>query len=43
VVKGLEVVDKIAGTSTSKAQDRDRPLTDIRIIKARLVKRKRNG
>jgi cyclophilin family peptidyl-prolyl cis-trans isomerase len=43
VVKGLDVVDKIAGTSTSKAQDRDRPLTDIRIIKARLIKRKRKG
>lgn len=41
VVRGLEVVDAIAATPTSKAQDRDRPLTDIRVLKARLVKRKR--
>jgi cyclophilin family peptidyl-prolyl cis-trans isomerase len=41
VVKGLEVADKIAVVSTSKGTDRDRPLQDIRIIKARLVKRKR--
>jgi peptidyl-prolyl cis-trans isomerase B (cyclophilin B) len=36
VVSGLEVVDKIAGTKTSPD---NRPLTDIRIIKAKLVKR----
>ena len=41
VVKGLEVVDKIATVQTSKAQDRDRPLQDVRIIKTKLVKRKR--
>lgn len=41
VVKGLEVVDKIAAVQTSKAQDRDRPLQDVRIIKTKLVKRKR--
>jgi peptidyl-prolyl cis-trans isomerase B (cyclophilin B) len=41
VVKGLEVADKIAVVSTSKGTDRDRPLQDIRIIKARLIKRKR--
>lgn len=41
VVYGLEVVDIIAATPTSKAQDRDRPLKDMRIIKARLVKRKK--
>ena len=41
VVKGLEVVDKIAAVQTSKAQDRDRPLQDVRIIKAKLIKRKR--
>ena len=41
VVKGLDVVDKIAATPTSKGQDRDRPLQDIRIIKAKLVKRKK--
>ncbi|MGN6400227.1 MAG: peptidylprolyl isomerase [Flavisolibacter sp.] len=41
VVKGLDVVDKIGATPTSKEQDRDRPLKDIRIIKAKLVKRKK--
>jgi len=41
VVKGLEVVDKIAAVQTSKAQDRDRPLQDVRIIKMKLVKRKK--
>ena len=42
VVKGLDVVDKIAVVQTSKAQDRDRPLQDVRIIKAKLIKRKRH-
>jgi cyclophilin family peptidyl-prolyl cis-trans isomerase len=42
VVKGLDVVDKIAAVSTSKGQDGDRPLEDIRIIKAKLIKRKKN-
>ncbi|MGN6165447.1 MAG: peptidylprolyl isomerase [Flavisolibacter sp.] len=41
VVTGLDVVDKIAATPTSKEQDRDRPLQDVRIIKAKLVKRKK--
>ena len=41
VVNGFEVVDKIAAVQTSKAQDRDRPLQDVRIIKAKLIKRKR--
>jgi len=41
VVSGLNVVDKIASTSTSAGQDRDRPLQDIRILKARLIKRKK--
>jgi peptidyl-prolyl cis-trans isomerase B (cyclophilin B) len=41
VVKGLDVVDRIAVVQTSKAQDRDRPLEDIRILKAKLIKRKR--
>lgn len=41
VIKGLEVVDKIAEVQTSRAQDRDRPLQDVRIIKAKLVKRKK--
>src|SRR6187397_2522664 len=43
VVKGLEVVDKIATVQTSKSQDRDRPLQDVRIIKAKLIKRKRHA
>ena len=42
VVKGLDVVDKIADVPTSKGRDRDRPLEDVRILKARLIKRKRN-
>ena len=41
VVKGLDVVDKIAAVETSKNMDRDRPISDVRIIKARLVKRKK--
>jgi len=39
-VTGLDVVDKIASYRTSTGQDRDRPLQDVRIIKARLMKRK---
>jgi cyclophilin family peptidyl-prolyl cis-trans isomerase len=41
VVKGMDVVDKIASVETSKAADRDRPLQDVRIIKAKLIKRKK--
>jgi len=41
VVKGLDVVDKIAAVQTSKGNDRDRPLQDVRIIKAKLIKRKK--
>lgn len=40
VVRGLEVVDRIAAVPTSKAADRDRPLQDVRIVRMRLVKRK---
>jgi cyclophilin family peptidyl-prolyl cis-trans isomerase len=40
VITGLDVVDKIAATPTSKDEDRDRPLEDVRILKARLIKRK---
>jgi len=43
VVKGMDVVDKIASVQTSKGDDRDRPLEDVRIIKAKLTKRKRNA
>jgi len=42
VVNGLDVVDKIAAAPTSKGEDRDRPLEDVRIIKAKLIKRKKN-
>jgi len=41
VIKGLEVVDKIAALPTSRGRDKDRPLQDIRILKAQLIKRKR--
>ena len=40
VVSGLNVVDSIAVTPTAGDQGGNRPLTDIRIIKARLIKRK---
>ena len=40
VITGLEVVDSIAATATGGRQNGDRPLQDIKIIKARLVKRK---
>ncbi|HVG12980.1 MAG TPA: peptidylprolyl isomerase [Flavisolibacter sp.] len=39
VVKGIEVVDSIAATPTSRTPP-DRPLTDVRIIKAKLVRRR---
>jgi peptidyl-prolyl cis-trans isomerase B (cyclophilin B) len=42
VVKGLDVVDQIAAVQTSRAQDRDRPLQDVRIIRATLIKRKKS-
>ena len=41
VVRGLDVVDRIAALPTSRGTDRDRPLQDVRIVKARLVKRKK--
>ena len=41
VVKGLEVLDTIAAVPTSKGVDRDRPLENVSIIKAKLVKRKK--
>jgi cyclophilin family peptidyl-prolyl cis-trans isomerase len=41
VVKGLEVVDRIAAIETSKGPpDRDRPLQDVRILSVKLVKRR---
>jgi peptidyl-prolyl cis-trans isomerase B (cyclophilin B) len=41
VIKGLDVVDSIAIVPTSKGADRDRPLEDVMIQKATLVKRKK--
>jgi cyclophilin family peptidyl-prolyl cis-trans isomerase len=41
VVKGMEVIDKIAVVPTSRNIDRDRPITDVKIIKARLIKRRK--
>lgn len=40
VVKGQDIVERIARTATSKGPDRDRPFEDVRILKARLVKRR---
>jgi cyclophilin family peptidyl-prolyl cis-trans isomerase len=42
VIKGLEVVDRIAAVSTSRNPP-DRPQDDVRITRARLVKRKGSG
>ena len=42
VVKGIEVIDSIASEPTSKGVDRDRPLKDVRILHAKLVKRKKH-
>ncbi|MBI3138081.1 MAG: peptidylprolyl isomerase [Sphingobacteriales bacterium] len=43
VVKGTEVIDKIAAVPTSKGVDRDRPLENVVILKARLIRRKKYG
>ena len=42
VVSGLDVVDKIAAVPTSKGEDRDRPLEDVRVLKAHLIKRSKH-
>lgn len=41
VIKGIEVIDAIGAIETSKGADKDRPLTDVRIIKMKLIKRKK--
>ena len=41
VIRGIEVIDKIASVQTSKGSDRDRPVENVVIIKAKLIKRKR--
>lgn len=40
VAKGIEVIERIASTPTSKSVDKDRPLKDIRILKTRLIRRR---
>ena len=42
IVKGMDIVEKIAAVQTSRGNDRDRPLQDVRIIKAKLIKRKKH-
>ena len=41
VVHGQEVVDKIAGMPVSTGPDTNRPLQDVRIVSAKLIKRKK--
>ena len=41
VIIGMEVIDKIATVATSRKADRDRPMENVMIIKAKLVKRKK--
>jgi peptidyl-prolyl cis-trans isomerase B (cyclophilin B) len=41
VISGLDVLDKIAAVPTSRGADRDRPLENVMIVKAKLVKRKK--
>ncbi len=40
VLRGLEVIDKIAAVETSTGTDKDRPIDDVMILKVKLVKRK---
>ena len=43
LINGMDVVDQIAAVQTSKQQpDRDRPLQDVNILHAKLVKRKKH-
>ena len=39
VIAGIDVIDSIAATPTSKGVDKDRPLNDVKIIIARMIKR----
>lgn len=39
VVRGVEVIDSIATTPTARDRGSDRPITDVKIIRARLIKR----
>ena len=40
VVSGMEIVDRIAAEPTSKGDDMDRPLLNVRIISTKLIRRK---
>jgi cyclophilin family peptidyl-prolyl cis-trans isomerase len=40
VVFGMETIDKIAAEPTSKGDDLDRPLKDVRILHTKLIRRK---
>ena len=41
VVSGMSTVDLIASEPSSKGEDKDRPLKNVRILSARLIKRKK--
>ena len=41
LISGMDVLDSIATTETSKSTDRDRPLTDVKILDVKLIKRKK--
>lgn len=41
VIEGIEVVDKIAAVAVSRGPDLNRPLEDVKIIEAKLIKRKK--
>lgn len=43
VVRGIEVIDLISAVPTSKGIDRDRPTENVRIVKAKLIKRKKRS
>lgn len=40
LVAGMEVLDSIANTPTSKGPDKDRPVENVRILKTRLIRRR---
>ena len=39
LVKGEDVLDKIAAVPTSKGKDKDRPVYNVRILKAKMIRR----
>lgn len=41
LVSGFDVLDQIAAVSTSTGADKDRPIADVKIIQAKLIKRKK--